>query len=230
MSSVLLISALVLGFGGSLHCVGMCGPLVMGMPFQHVKNRATAMLLYMLAKASAYAALGVVIGLIGKGFALLAMQQALSFTAGVFIIVFALLPRVLHLVKLPSSINKQMGDAYGRVLQNPSLYHFFVFGFFNGLLPCGLVYAALAAASATASPVSGGIFMLLFGVGNAPALIATVLVKSKGSLVFRKSISRFSLVIMLAAGIILMLRSFEQPHHANGEHHNLNSIECLTGN
>jgi uncharacterized protein len=230
VSAILLISAIILGFGGSLHCVGMCGPLVMGIPFQGVKNKTVSILLYMFAKALAYAILGVIIGLIGKAFALLALQQALSFTAGIFIIALALLPRLSHLVKMPSLFNKGLAGTYSRLMQKPSLHHFFAFGFFNGLLPCGLVYAALAAASATVSPLTGGLYMFLFGVGNAPALIAAVLVKNKGSLVFRRSLSRFSMVIVLATGIILILRSFQDPHHIPASPHTMNSIECVTGN
>ncbi|MEO6723193.1 MAG: sulfite exporter TauE/SafE family protein [Ferruginibacter sp.] len=227
MSYLLFISALVLGFGGSLHCVGMCGPLVVGMPFHRVNNKPFAILLYMLAKALAYASLGVLIGIIGKGFAVLAMQQALSFTAGLFIIIFALLPHLLRKIKMPSLLSKRMAASYSKVLEKPSLNHFFAFGFFNGLLPCGLVYAALAAASVTASPWGGGFYMFLFGIGNSPALIAAILLKNKGSLVFRKYLSKFSLVIVLATGLLLMLRSFEGVHTHSGVGHAGRPADCL---
>jgi uncharacterized protein len=226
MLYLLFISALVLGFGGSLHCVGMCGPLVIGMPFHRVNNKLFSILLYMLAKALAYASIGILIGLIGKGFAVMAMQQALSFTAGIFIIIFALVPHLLQKIKMPSLLSRRMADSYSNVLERPSLHHFFVFGFFNGLLPCGLVYAALAAASATASPWGGGLYMFLFGIGNAPALIAAILVKNKGSLVFRKYLSKFSLVIVLATGLLLMLRSFEGTHKHEAVEHAGTSTDC----
>ena len=229
MSTLFIISAIVLGFGGSLHCVGMCGPIVMGMPFHTASNKTGSILLYVLAKAIAYATIGVLIGLVGKGLALFALQQALSFTAGIFIIILALLPGILRKAKMPALFNNALTEAYGRVMHKPSLVRFSVFGFLNGLLPCGLVYAAVAAASAVASPLWSGLYMLIFGVANAPALIAVVMVKNKTSLVFRKYFSRFSLVIVLATGVLLIVRSFEGFHQHDSPHstHTTSVVNCV---
>jgi sulfite exporter TauE/SafE len=61
--------------------------------------------------------------------------------------------------------------------------------------------------------------MFLFGIGNAPALIAVILAKTRGSLLFRKGLSKFSLVIMLTVGTILVFRSLETTHkHGDSQH------------
>ena len=207
----------------------MCGPIVMGMPFHTVSNKTGSIFLYVLAKAIAYAAIGVLIGVIGKGFALFALQQALSFTAGIFIILLALLPGIFRRAKMPALYNNAFTEAYGRVMHKPSLNHFFVFGFLNGLLPCGLVYAAVAAASAVASPLWSGMYMLVFGFANAPALIAVVMVKNKTSLAFRKYFSRFSMAIVLATGVLLILRSFDGLHQHDpvSTLHKVSVVNCV---
>ena len=94
MEIALIISALVLGLAGSLHCIGMCGPLVMGMPFHREtgQKRMVAISLYILSKSLAYAVLGVLIGSIGHGFSLVMEQRVLSILSGMLIITFALVP------------------------------------------------------------------------------------------------------------------------------------------
>jgi len=47
----------------------------------------------------------------------------------------------------------------------------YVFGLATGLLPCGLVYAALLLAVAAAHPLDGALTMVAFGVGTLPALL-----------------------------------------------------------
>lgn len=226
MSDLLFISAIVLGFGGSLHCVGMCGPLVISMPFNRVENKPLAILSYILAKALAYSLLGALVGTIGKGFAVLSMQQALSFSAGISIIIFAFLPGILPKIQMPSLVRKGLSDSYNNIFENPSQSRFLAFGFFNGLLPCGLVYASLAAATATGSAWMGALYMFLFGIGNAPALIAVILAKTRGSLLFRKGLSKFSLVIMLTVGTILVFRSLETTHKHGDSQHAGSAVNC----
>jgi sulfite exporter TauE/SafE len=84
--------------------------------------------------------------------------------------------------------------------------YFFAFGFVNGLLPCGLVYAALAAAMVTATPIQGMLFMVFFGLGTMPALTSIIILKSKNNFAWRKYITKSSYYISIFVGVLLILR------------------------
>ncbi|MFZ1530016.1 MAG: sulfite exporter TauE/SafE family protein [Ferruginibacter sp.] len=226
--TALYLSALLLGLGGSLHCLGMCGPLVMGMPFQQLAphNKPGALLTYSVSKALAYGGMGVLMGLLGKGFELMNWQQVLSVIAGAIIILIALMPQILKRVHTNFFFQKQFAAVYASIQQNPSLKHFGILGFLNGLLPCGLVYTALAGSAVAASAGGGFLFMFLFGIGTAPALVALVLLKNKLSLNFRRNFARLSLVFSLLIGGLLIARGMNlgipgvSPEFTKGKVHN----------
>jgi len=93
---VFLLSALSLGLGSSLHCMGMCGPLVMAMPFQGSNGEVSIsrLVLYHLGKTFSYASLGFVLGSFGMGFKLLGYQQSFSLIFGAFICFITLAPYI----------------------------------------------------------------------------------------------------------------------------------------
>lgn len=224
----LYLSAMILGLGGSLHCLGMCGPLVMGMPFQQLAphQKPAALLVYSVSKAIAYGAMGVVLGLLGKGFVLMNWQQVLSVIAGAAIILITLMPHILKRVQGNFFFQKQFAAVYASVHKNPSFKHFGVLGFLNGLLPCGLVYTALAGAAVAASAEGGFLFMFLFGIGTAPALVTLVLLKNKLSVAFRRNFARVSLLFSLIIGGLLIARGMNlgipgvSPELTKGKVHN----------
>ncbi len=203
-----LIPAFILGLFGSLHCIGMCGPLVMSMPFQQVEKskRWLANINYHLGKTSTYAIMGLFVGIIGKSFVLLEWQQVLSILSGVFLLLITFLPVLKQ--KMQWSLPLQNGFAfiYQKMGNNPKPTYFFAFGFINGLLPCGLVYAALAAAMVTATPWQGMLFMTFFGFGTIPALTSIIMLKSKTNMAWRKYITKSSYYISIFVGILLILR------------------------
>lgn len=164
----LLGAGLLLGAAGSLHCVGMCGPLVLAIPARGVGAWA----LYHLARATSYAMLGAVLALLGAGVALAGWQQGLSVALGLGLLAAVLLGS--HAPRVPGL--RQLHELVARALQRllrggGGLLAMAGLGFANGLLPCGLSFAALVGASATAEPVAGAAFMFAFGLGTAPLLL-----------------------------------------------------------
>jgi uncharacterized protein len=206
----LLISALTLGLLGSLHCVGMCGPLVMSMPFQKApaNKQWLAVLNYHLGKSMAYGIFGLFAGLIGKGFALFQWQQILSILAGVILLLITLLPVLKGKIKLFKPIQDTFHKLFRVAAEKTALRHFLAFGFLNGFLPCGLVYAAFAGATVSASPLHGFLFMVMFGLGTIPSLTAIILLRQKMTLSFRHYLNRSSYYLSVAIGILLILRGF----------------------
>jgi sulfite exporter TauE/SafE len=206
----MLFSALMLGLAGSLHCIGMCGPLMLalhgGGADQHWGKAAA----YQLGRILTYTALGVFFGLAGKGMALAGLQQVLSIAAGIFMVGFAVLAwrieRILNswaLVQRWSAwLQKNMGVLLAQKYPNAS----FAFGMLNGLIPCGLVYAALAGAIASSGPVEGALFMSFFGLGTAPLMVATNVLGRHFGVSVRQKFQKIQPVLLLVSGILLIQR------------------------
>jgi len=85
----MLLSALILGFMGSLHCVGMCGPIAFMLPVDRKNNvkKAFQISLYHTGRLMAYGLIGLVFGILGKGLYVFGMQQKLSIAIGILMIV-----------------------------------------------------------------------------------------------------------------------------------------------
>ena len=172
---ILLFSA---GLFGALHCVGMCGGLIMacGMKFG---GGAMFSLAYNAGRVLSYAILGAVMGFLGK--ALIAagffgkFQGLMPLIAGIFMILIGLdllgyAPKGVKKITaglLPRAISDRfIGDQLKRTDPAP-----FILGIFNGLIPCGLLFAVGVKAASTADPVHGMLTMMAFGAGTLPALL-----------------------------------------------------------
>lgn len=174
MDKSLIISALALGLAGSLHCSLMCGPIASAIQLKpklkvqlYLNN-----LLYNLGRVFCYALLGALFASLGKGLELAGLQQKVSLFIGILLIVVMIMPqrkKVLQKIS-DSMLAQKVRKSWAPFLRQAKWWNFFVIGFLNGLLPCGLVYVALAGAIATANPWQGAAFMALFGSATVPAL------------------------------------------------------------
>lgn len=219
----MLYSALILGFAGSLHCFGMCGPLSLLVPGDKSKRTQYILgrLVYNLGRITTYALLGLLIGLLGEQASFAFPQKIIFLTLGFGLLIYLLLPAASKnkLSVLPwvsrfnSFVKRSISDLakkYGRATQ-------FVFGLLNGLIPCGLVYAALSAAFITSSVKEGVLYMVLFGLGTLPMMMSFGLLGSiipKALLVKPKLIYGISYFIL--AGFMIY-KGFTTPisHYAN---------------
>jgi sulfite exporter TauE/SafE len=186
MSDPDLYALFLLGFLGTGHCIGMCGPLVLVIPTQ--TGRISAHVLYNLGRITTYTAVGACMGGIGAGLSVLAeavggdplawiarIQVSLSLVASVLLLLLGLF-RLGILVEpdwmMVASPARMPG--FKRVREGVSLgrdrISVFLFGLMLGFLPCGLSYAAFARALASGGVVKGGLLLLCFGVGTVPGL------------------------------------------------------------
>lgn len=225
----MLFSALILGFFGSLHCLGMCGPIALMLPVGQTKGVQKVVLIgiYHLGRILAYALIGLVFGLLGKGIALFGYQQQLSIATGVFMILIVLVPSIKHLKLFSGSFMVRfigkIKSSLGNSLKKQSKDTLLTIGFLNGFLPCGLVYMALVGALAAADASLSSLYMVLFGVGTIPML--TVAIYSKG-LLQQSAIVRlrkFIPVFIVLLGLLFILRGlglgipFLSPPDAKGK-------------
>jgi len=170
-----LIAGLSLGFVGSLHCVGMCGPLVMSVPLggETLKPSWWRVVIYHLSRAWGYALMGGLVGLFGKG-----LQQNLPPNLHMNLAIFSGMMLLLLYLLLPRLHLEAPGRWWLAIQRRVSGHDIpggpWILGLLNAFLPCGLVYVALAMALATSSPLESMGLMLAFGLGTSPALILVV--------------------------------------------------------
>jgi len=211
-----IISAFILGLGGSLHCLGMCGPLILMVPFKNQGSTGsiTNLTIYFLSKAVMYGILGLVIGTFGVALKWLTGQYILSFVAGCFMLGIILWPVLNQWLAWPSSMHHKISAWFYRLNSNPKGYYFIGLGMLNALLPCMMILAAAGASVTLASPLKGFFFMLIFGLGTAPALIAAYLSSTAFKPSFRLSMQWTSKLIAILLGVVLILRglNLELPH------------------
>lgn len=208
----IIATALLLGLAGSLHCVGMCGPLLLALPLDATGKIQVLrqMLVYHAGRILTYAALGLLFGLLGKGLAVAGFQKTLSVSAGFFMLAMALMAwRFERLVTaLPGfgTFTQRVKLGIGRRMrQNPDSSTFTI-GMLNGLLPCGMVYAALAGAIATTDSIGGGLFMLTFGLGTLPLLLIVNVFSGTLGRVIRQKIKLAQPILLGLVGLLLLQR------------------------
>lgn len=202
------IAALTTGLIGSLHCVGMCGPLAMALPIGRLprSQRGLALGLYHTGRLTAYAGLGLLMGTLGQGLLLAGLQRPVSIAAGLFLLIWTGINRGALPGLTMGRATRWVVQPMTRFLQSPTLRAFAGLGFLNGLLPCGFVYVALAGAVTTGSSVTGAAYMALFGLGTIPALLAVRFLPSLFPVSLRRRFTQFMPVVTVALGLLLVGR------------------------
>ena len=150
----ILLTAFLLGLMGSLHCVGMCGPIALSLPLRGktIRQKMWGSMLWSLGRIVTYSIMGALFGLIGAGFKFLGYQQIISIAIGGLMILSIILPSLFKKFNLGNSLNifKPVRRGMQRLFQEKNNKALFLIGIFNGLLPCGLIYLAIAGAIGTA--------------------------------------------------------------------------------
>ncbi|HSN61408.1 MAG TPA: sulfite exporter TauE/SafE family protein [Ferruginibacter sp.] len=207
----LFITALVIGALGSMHCVGMCGPLALSLPVVAESNagRMFYTLLYNLGRVVTYAALGAVLGVVGASFALVGYQQALSIIAGAVILLYLVWPHNKWMLISNSRVQHffaQIRNSLGKLFSRKNYQSVFFIGLLNGLLPCGLVYMAIAGAVSTASVAKSSLFMAAFGLGTLPVMWSVAFFGSFADFKTRATIRKAYPYLMFFMACLLIVR------------------------
>ena len=166
-------AGLALGAAGSGHCALMCGPIVaLAQPRAAGAGRLAAhAAAYHGGRLAAYVALGAMFGMTGGWMAASGFGRGLAIAAAIALAIQAMWQWRRRSGRSWPALNRAIGAA-GRLMRRHPVAGPAVFGGLTGLLPCGLVYAALTAAIGLGAAPSGALFMLAFGIGSIPALAA----------------------------------------------------------
>ncbi len=200
--------AFFIGLFGSIHCIGMCGPLAFAIPASENKWLLIFdKILYNSGRILTYTLLGLLIGFAGRQLWIYGLQQVITLLSGLLIILAGItrlfklsLARNGAISRLFSPINKWLIYA----LQHR--YGNFAVGAINGLLPCGFVYLALAGAVNTTSPVSAAQYMFCFGLGTFPLMLIAMVSTGYFSPAVRRRINSAVPYLMVCLGFWFILR------------------------
>ena len=211
----ILFSALVLGMMGSFHCAGMCGPIAIALPLHGntflQKNFGGT--LYNIGRTLTYGIMGALFGLLGQGIEMIGFQQWISVIMGALMIVSVLFPALFRnqysLDKSLFSFVGKLKKSIGKMFAVRSFSSLFFIGLLNGLLPCGLVYIAIAGAIGTGGTVEGALYMILFGLGTIPMMLAISLAGNMMGLALRNRINKLIPVLVVVVGLLFILRGLD---------------------
>jgi sulfite exporter TauE/SafE len=229
----LVITAFIMGAIGSLHCIGMCGPIALALPSVNDDHasRFWSTFLYNGGRIITYTCLGGVFGALGYTFHFFGLQQLLSVTLGVLIILLVLFPRSYYVKENPlGNTLKKVRAHLGNLFKKKQYRSIFFIGLLNGLLPCGLVYIAIAGAIASASVVKSSLFMAAFGCGTLPLMWSLSFFGGFMNIKFRSRIRSAYPYFALVVAILLILRGLDlkipyvSPSLNND--HQVERIEC----
>lgn len=209
MNTWQLGTALSLGLITGLHCIGMCGPLALALPSGGGGKLSyiTGRVLYNLGRAITYSLMGALIGLIGQAFSLGGFQRGLSIAAGCLILAGLIMihcgamPRIMEITGVYTVFNR-LQSAWRNGFRRDHVGGLFFLGLINGLLPCGPVYAALAAAAATGHMVTSALFMFVFGLGTLPMMLTVSLAGKLIQMPLRRKMQK---LVPISAGVVAVL-------------------------
>lgn len=207
-----LWTAFIVGLVGSAHCAGMCGPIALALPLRSENwiTRVGGGLIYNFGRIFTYMLLGAVFGLLGKGLHMAGFQLWTSIVIGALMIAMVIIPLIFK--KMPSlntvfeSYSARLLSGFRSMFRKGNPGSLLGIGLLNGLLPCGLVYVAVAGAINTGDVVSAMLYMALFGAGTIPVMLAVSMAGTMISLNFRVFIHKLSPYVIVLLGVLFILR------------------------
>jgi len=230
------LTALTIGIMGSLHCVGMCGPIALAVP---LKSNSTGYSYlgsfnYLFGKAITYSLLGLFSGAFAKMIELTGFQRYISVFTGILVLIIFFFQKIstynLGIEKLNLIWVTLLKAQFNRFIKEKNLISAFFIGLINGLLPCGLVCIALAAAAGAGGWWQSMGYMFIFGIGTMPLLFVLMIFKGRLSIslrgFFQKAIPTFTIalaVLLIVRGLNLGIPYFS-PKIITAKHKK--TIEC----
>lgn len=206
----MILTALIMGLAGSLHCIGMCSPLAMAVTNMNAKallNRAV----YNAGRIIVYSILGALVSSIGYLIPFLKFQNLISIILGILLLVvgFGLFRINVPIIsRAAGSFTTSVKTLFGSFLKKKTLSSVFVLGGLNGFLPCGLVLIALSFCVTLKSAQEGMLFMLFFGVGTLPAMLG---VTSLLPFIFKRlkfNMTYLTRGMLITSGLLLIARVY----------------------
>lgn len=241
MLDVILIG-LLMGLGGSLHCVGMCGAIVTAFSFNQKGNslakNTVQTVTYNFGRASTYILLGLLFGWLGHLGAELGLLKILRVFAGVLMVatgfyVAGFFTSFTKIEVVGKTVWRHVQPLLAKLDPKRSYLHSYFAGMIWGLIPCGLVYAAIGVALGQGSVQNSVVFMLFFGVGTMLPLILLGIGFSHMANFMRKPVVRYLLasgMIVFGSYTLVTLYLHQQHNHATHQQSKMHETNQMKDN
>ena len=190
----------------------MCGPIAIALPLHGntIPQKIFGGTLYNLGRTLTYGVMGAIFGLLGQGVEMIGFQQKISIIMGAIMILSVIFPSLFrnqyNMEKSWFSLVGKLKKSIGKLFSVRSFSSLFFIGLLNGLLPCGLVYMAIAGAIGTGEVVLGSLYMIMFGLGTIPMMLSIAIAGNILSVAIRRKINRLIPVLVVVVGIFFILR------------------------
>lgn len=202
----------VLGILGSFHCLGMCGPIAIAIPHRSTTKLGVAAesLVYNFGRVVTYTLMGLLLGMFGAPLRLAGFQEYVSIATGVVMLLILIIPRKYYQgindYRILNRLVSKLKNKFQQFFKSKSILSLFTLGLLNGLLPCGLVYIALAGSFASGGVVESGLYMAAFGFGTVPMMAALYFSKNLLSINFRTKLTKSIPYGVAVVAILMILR------------------------
>jgi uncharacterized protein len=205
---ILWTTAFLTGFVGSLHCVGMCGPIALALPLGRKTQgqRFFSRILFSLGRITTYSFIGLMMGFLGNKLFFTGLQQQISITIGISLLFIITLSHKALIFNPLQLFNKKIKKLFSYFLSQKTFASMFILGLINGFLPCGFLYFAATASVIAGSPLGGTIYMALFGLGTAPAMFAVGILAKFMNRRLRKIFTQITPIYTIFLAVFLIIR------------------------
>jgi len=213
----------VVGLLTSLHCIAMCGGIVLSQGIRkreeqterdlealtgpaRFRTRLLPSLLYNGGRVVSYTIIGGLVGALGSLFSLsTALKGAMPVIAGAFMLFLGV--RMLGIIPWLSRLTIRLPGSWGEKLSaSASRRGPFVVGLLNGLMPCGPLQTMQVYALGTGSFFAGALSMFLFSLGTVPLLLGFGAISSLLSAKFNRRMLKASGVLVMVLGLVMFTR------------------------
>jgi uncharacterized protein len=218
-----LFAGFLIGLLGSFHCIGMCGPIALALPKSNSMLLSRA--LYNVGRIVTYSLLGLLFGILGSRLEMFGLQQVISISLGILILLLVVTPRKYRVkISIKLGLYKIIGvlkSALSGLFKSHSNISMLSIGILNGLLPCGFVYIGITGAIAIGSPMESMMFMVMFGLGTLPVMLGASILGGFVNISLRQKLTKFVPIFSIILAVIFILRGLNlgvpylSPKHEN---------------
>jgi sulfite exporter TauE/SafE len=211
-------AAVGIGLAGAGHCLGMCGGIAAGLSLAGQQSTAGT-LAYHAGRLLGYTLLGAALAGLAASVNIAQWTIALRYFAGLLLVAMGLYignwwRGLVVLERGGALLWRPVQKLAGGLLPLRHWSHALPLGLAWGLMPCGLIYSALAWSATSGSAVEGGLLMLLFGAGTLPAMLTTSFAAARTrAMLQRPALQRVIALLLIAAGLWGIYATWQHSAH-----------------